>query len=91
MLWCVYGELTAQSNPPPSLQPITALLVLDGKRTILKSSPDLNISTTIGWIVIRFGSDIPGLQMINPPDFDDPMTEADVLVKYPQWSNPYKH
>ncbi len=37
-------------------------------------SPDLNISTTIAWIGIKFCTDFHGSQRMNPNDFGDPMT-----------------
>ncbi len=33
-----------------------------------------NISTTIGWIVIKFCTDVHGSQRMNPTDFGDPLT-----------------
>ncbi len=35
---------------------------------------DWNISTTFGWIALKFCTDIHGAQRINPNDFGDPLT-----------------
>ncbi len=36
--------------------------------------PDWNISTTIGWAVVKFCTDIHASQRMNPTDFDDSLT-----------------
>lgn len=36
--------------------------------------PDCNISTSTGWITMKFDTDIHGPQKINPIDFGDPLT-----------------
>ncbi len=34
----------------------------------------VNVSTTIGWIVMKFGADIHGAKRMSPNDFGDPLT-----------------
>ena len=36
--------------------------------SVLHFGPDCNISSTIGWIAVKFCADIHGAQMINPND-----------------------
>lgn len=41
-------------------------------RSVHHFGPDWNISTAVGWIVMKFGSCILCLQRMNPNDFSDP-------------------
>ena len=44
------------------------------RQSILHSGPDLLISTSTGWIVMRFGSDIHAPLRMNCKYFGDPLT-----------------